>query len=120
VLAGWGPGEELADSGSLYVQATAMTYAGIVAGQVGAGFAFRTNRESVFSIGLLSNRFLLAGIAFEVALLLALVFIGPLQDVFHMEPLDPLAWPFLLIWPVFVLGGEELRKALFRRYVWGR
>jgi magnesium-transporting ATPase (P-type) len=120
VLAGWGPGEELADSGSLYVQATAMTYAGIVAGQVGAGFAFRTNRESVFSIGLLSNRFLLAGIAFEVALLVALVFIGPLQDVFHMEPLDPLAWPFLLIWPVFVLGGEELRKALFRRYVWGR
>ena len=118
VLAGWSPGEELADSGSLYVQATAMTYAGIVAGQVGAGLAFRTNRESVFSVGLLSNRFLLAGIAFEVALLVALVFVGPLQDIFHTAPLDPLAWPFLLVWPVFVLGGEELRKAVFRRWVW--
>jgi P-type Ca2+ transporter type 2C len=72
----------------------------------------------VFSIGLLSNSFLIAGIAFEVALLVALVFVGPLQGVFHMRPLDPLAWPFLLIWPVFVLGGEELRKAVCRRYVW--
>jgi magnesium-transporting ATPase (P-type) len=120
LLAGWSPGEDLADSGDLYVQATAMTYAGIVAGQVGAGFAFRTNRESVFSIGLLSNRFLLAGIAFEVALLVALVTVPAFQEIFHMRPLDPLAWPFLLLWPVFVLAGEELRKAVFRRYVWDR
>jgi Ca2+-transporting ATPase len=120
LLAGWNPGEDLADSGNLYVQATAMTYAGIVAGQVGAGFAFRTNRGSVFSIGLLSNRFLLAGIAFEVGLLVALVTVPVLQGIFHMRALDPLAWPFLLIWPVFVFAGEELRKLVFRRYVWAR
>jgi magnesium-transporting ATPase (P-type) len=120
LLAGWSPGEELADTGDLYVQATAMTYAGIVAGQVGAGMAFRTNRDSVLSLGLLSNRFLLVGIAFEVGLLVALVSVPPLQDIFHMRQLDPLAWPFLAIWPVFVFGAEELRKAVFRRYVWGR
>jgi magnesium-transporting ATPase (P-type) len=119
LLAGWTPGEDLADTGDLYVQATAMTYAGIVAGQVGAGFAFRTNRESVFSIGLLSNRFLLVGIAFEVALLVALVLVPALQGVFHMKPLDPIAWPLLLVWPPLVFGAEELRKALFRRRVWG-
>ena len=114
-LAGWTPGETLADSGSLYVQATAMTYAGIVAGQVGAAFAFRTNRESVFTIGLLSNRLLLGAIAFEIALLVCFVSVPPLQDVFHTEALDPLAWPFLLVWPVVVLGAEELRKAAQRR-----
>ena len=118
LLAGWTPGEELADSGDLYVQATAMTYAGIVAGQVGAGFAFRTNRESVFSIGLLSNRFLLVGIAFEIALLVALVLVPALQDIFHMKPLDPVAWALLLVWPPLVFGAEEVRKAVFRRRVW--
>jgi len=118
LLAGWTPGEELADSGDLYVQATAMTYAGIVAGQVGAGFAFRTNRESVFSIGLLSNRFLLVGIAFEIALLVAIVLVPALQEIFHTRPLDPVAWPLLLLWPPLVFGAEELRKALFRRRVW--
>jgi magnesium-transporting ATPase (P-type) len=118
LLAGWRPGEELPDSGDLYVQATAMTYAGIVMGQVGAGFAFRTSRRSILSVGLLSNRFLLWGIAFELGLLLAIVFLPPLQSVFHTLPLEPAAWLLLAVWPVMVLAAEETRKALFRRYVW--
>ncbi|HET8755317.1 MAG TPA: cation-transporting P-type ATPase [Solirubrobacteraceae bacterium] len=117
-LAGWRPGEPLADEGALYIQATAMTYAGIVMGQVGAGLAFRTSRRSVFAVGLLSNRFLLMGIAFEIALLLALVYVPALQNAFHMRPLDPLAWPLLAVWPIAVLGAEEARKAVFRRRVW--
>jgi magnesium-transporting ATPase (P-type) len=117
-LAGWRPGDPLADEGALYVQATAMTYAGIVMGQVGAGLAFRTSRRSVFAVGLLSNRFLLVGIAFEIALLLALLYVPVLQDAFHMLPLDPLAWPLLALWPIVVLGAEEARKAVFRRRVW--
>ncbi len=117
-LAGWRPGDPLVDTGALYVQATAMTYAGIVMGQVGAGLAFRTSRRSVFAVGLLSNRFLLVGIAFEIALLLALLYVPMLQEAFHMRPLDPLAWPLLALWPIVVLGAEEARKAVFRRRVW--
>jgi len=118
VLAGWRPGEPLADSGSLYVQATAMTYAGIVAGQVGAGFAFRTARESLLRVGVLSNRFLLVAIAFETALLLAILHLGPLQGAFHTAALDPLAWPLLIVVPFVVVAAEEARKAAFRRWVW--
>jgi magnesium-transporting ATPase (P-type) len=118
VLAGWSPGEALPDEGEVYVQATAMTYAGIVAGQVGAAMAFRTSRESIRSVGLLSNRLLLWGIAFEILLLVALVYVPPLQDVFHTAAIDPIAWIVLLVWPAFVLAGEELRKTAFRRWVW--
>jgi magnesium-transporting ATPase (P-type) len=118
LFAGWRPGEPLADAGSLYVQATAMTYAGIVAGQVGAGFAFRTSRQSLLRVGILSNRFLLVGVAFEVALLIAIVTLPPLQHVFHTESLDPRAWLLLLVWPLLVVAAEEARKAVFRRWVW--
>jgi magnesium-transporting ATPase (P-type) len=118
LLQGWRPGESLADEGALYVQATAMTYAGIVFGQVGAGFAFRTNRRSVFSVGLFSNRLLLVGIASELALLTALLYVPPLQDAFHVRPLEPEAWIVLSAFPFVVLGAEELRKAVFRRWVW--
>ena len=114
-LAGWRPWEPLADEGALYVQATAATYAGIVMGQVGAGMAFRTSRESVFEVGLLSNRFLLVGIAFEIALLLVLLYVPPLQRAFHMLPLDGRTWLLLALWPVMVLGAEEARKAVLRR-----
>ena len=115
LLAGWRPGEPLADEGALYVQATAMTYAGIVMGQVGAGFAFRTSRQSLFAVGFFTNRFLLVGIAFELALLLAMLHVPPLQDAFHMEPLDPRAWVLLAIWPFVIIAAEELRKRILRR-----
>ncbi|HET9738336.1 MAG TPA: cation-transporting P-type ATPase [Solirubrobacteraceae bacterium] len=118
VLAGWRPGEPLPDAGPLYVQATAMTYAGIVAGQVGAGFAFRTARESLLRVGVLSNRFLLVGIAFEIVLLLAILHLGPLQSAFHTRALDPVAWPLLACVPFVVVAAEEARKAAFRRWVW--
>jgi calcium-translocating P-type ATPase len=118
LLAGWRPGDPLAESGELYVQATAMTYAGIVAGQVGAGFAFRTSRESLLRVGPFSNRFLLVGVAFELVLLVAIVYVPPLQAAFHTGSLDPWAWPLLALWPVLVIGAEEARKAAFRRWVW--
>ncbi|MCZ7590129.1 MAG: cation-transporting P-type ATPase [Gaiella sp.] len=114
-VAGWRPWDPLADSGPLYVQATAMAYAGIVMSQVGAGLAWRTNRRSVLRVGLLSNRLLLVGIAVEIALVVLLTSVPGLQDVFHMRPLDPELWAFLLLWPPLVLAAEEARKALARR-----
>ncbi|MBM3679017.1 MAG: cation-transporting P-type ATPase [Actinobacteria bacterium] len=114
-LAGWRPWEALPDSGTPYVQATAMTYAGIVAAQVGAGLAWRTNRESVFSLGLFTNRLLLAGIAVEVGLIAVLAYTPGLRDAFHMSPLGPWYWLSLLVWPPLVLAAEEGRKAIVRR-----
>ena len=70
-LAGWRPWEALADSGTLYLEATTMTMAGIVMAQVGAGLAWRTNRLSLRAVGLWSNRLLLVGIGFEVAMIAA-------------------------------------------------
>jgi magnesium-transporting ATPase (P-type) len=117
-LAGWRPGSPLADSGDLYLQATAMTTAGIVMAQVGAGLAMRTNRRSVFAVGLFSNRFLLAGIAFEIGLVALLAYSPGLSAAFHMAPLDLYHWLFLLLWPPVVFFAEEARKAAFRRWVW--
>jgi hypothetical protein len=84
-------------------------------GQVGAGFAFRTSRRSIAEVGLLSNRLLLVGILFELALLVAMLHVAPLQDAFHMAPLDWRAWPLLAVWPFAVVGAEEARKAVLRR-----
>jgi magnesium-transporting ATPase (P-type) len=114
-LAGWRPWEPLADSGDLYLQATTMTMAGIVMAQVGAGLAWRTNLRSVFSIGLLTNRLLLVGIAVEVGMIALLSGLPWLASVFHMSPLGPWHWAFLVLWPPLVVGLEEARKARLRR-----
>ena len=115
LLGGWRPGVGLAASGPLYTQATTMTQTGIVMSQVGAGLAMRTDRRSVFSIGLLSNRFLLAAIALELGLAAALVYVPGLNSTFHQSSLGVWHWLFLLLWPPVVFGAEEARKAVVRR-----
>jgi magnesium-transporting ATPase (P-type) len=115
LLAGWRPWESLADSGTLYQEATTMTMAGIVFAQVGAVMAWRTNRLSVRAVGLLSNRLILAGIAAEIAMVALLAYTPGIDDVFHTSDLSGWEWLFLAAWPPIVLGAEELRKAVVRR-----
>jgi len=115
LFGGWRPFSPLPDSGSAYFQATTMTQTAIVMGQVGAGQAMRTDRRSVFSIGLLSNRFLIAGIAFELALAVALVYAPGLNTVFHQAPIPWWWWLVLVVWAPVVFFAEEVRKLVLRR-----
>ncbi len=115
LLGGWRPGAPFPSSGTAYVQATTMTQTGIVMGQVGAGMAMRTNRRSVFSIGLFSNRFLLVAIAFELGLAVALIYVPGLNSVFHQAPIGLAEWSFLAVVPFVVFGAEEARKTVLRR-----
>ena len=56
--AGWHPGDPTAAGTPLhdaYLQTTTITFIGIVACQIGTAFAARTDRASLFSVGLWSN-----------------------------------------------------------------
>jgi len=114
-LAGWHSGMPLSDSGPLYVTATTMTLAGIVACQVGNAFACRSRSESIWHLGFGTNRMLLGGIAAELKLLLVLIYTPPLRTVFGLAPLSPWHWLLLLTFGPVLLFFEEGRKALRRR-----
>jgi len=113
-VAGWRPGLPMAASGDLYRRATTMTLAGIVATQIGNVFACRTDRESVFRVGLLANRGVLGSIAAEVAILMALILVPPFPHVFGLAPLAFAEWGILLLFPPAVLLLEEGRKWIVR------
>jgi magnesium-transporting ATPase (P-type) len=111
---GW-PGIPLAAEGTIYRMATTMTLAGIVATQIGAVFDCRTDRTSVFTIGLFTNRLVLAGIASELAILGLLIYTPLLQDVFHTAPIGIREWAFVFAWTPIIFLADEARKALLRR-----
>lgn len=82
---GWSPGDPTGEGTALhhgYQQATAMTFLSMVACQVGTAFAARTEHASLRSIGVFSNRLLLWGIAFELALAAVLIYVPVFQDLF--------------------------------------
>ncbi|MEW6019679.1 MAG: cation-transporting P-type ATPase [Pseudomonadota bacterium] len=116
---GWQWGEQLEESSHVYVQATTMTFAGIVALQLGTAFACRTNRASAFHIGFFSNRWLLWGVFFEVVLTLLIVYLPPLQSLFQTTGLEWKHWLFLAWFPPVIFFSDELRKAVIRRFSGG-
>lgn len=114
---GWRPGLEMADSGTIYITATTMSLAAIVASQIGNVFACRTDRESIFRAGFFSNKLVLWGIAAELAIITTLVYAPPLQRIFGLAPLTLKEWGFLFIFPPALLLLEEGRKRITRRSV---
>ena len=118
--AGWSPGDDVGSGSPLhdvYLQATTMTFAGIVTCQVGTALAARTEHASLRSVGLFTNRMLLWGILFELLFAAALVYVPFLQDIFGTAALGPAELAVLASFPFIVWGADELRRAHVRRRV---
>jgi calcium-translocating P-type ATPase len=98
-----------------YLAATTMTFAGITACQVGTAFAARTSRASLREIGVFSNPLLLWGIAFELAVAAAIIYLPPLQDVFATASLGASELALLASFPIIVWGSDELRRWRLRK-----
>ena len=112
--AGWHPGAPVGTGQPLhhaYLQATSVTFATIVACQVGTAFAARTERAALRDIGLTSNRLLLGGIAFEILFAAAVILLPSLQVVFATAAPPLYVLPLLLVCPVLVWGTDELFRA---------
>jgi calcium-translocating P-type ATPase len=116
--AGWVPGADVSAGSPLhadYLRATTMTFAGIVACQIGTAMAARTERASLKDVGVFTNRFLLIGLASEIVFAAMLIYLPPLQAVFGTAPLRPVDLAILLTFPPIVWGADELRRARARR-----
>ncbi len=113
----WQFGDSLASGGTIYLTATTMCFAGIVASQIGNVFVCRSPNQTVRQLGFFTNRIIFYGIAFEIILLLLLIYLPPLQNAFGFAPLGLNHWLLLLTFPILLFIFEESRKVL-RRYLW--
>jgi calcium-translocating P-type ATPase len=101
-------------SNPVYREAMTMTQAGIVVSQAFNGFAVRTELESVFKVGVLSNPRLVAAEALGLLIMGAISYLPPLQDLFNTAPLSGGDWLLLAAFGVLLLAAEETRKAVLR------
>lgn len=115
---GWSPGDPTGEGSALhsvYLQATTMTFVGMVFCQVGTAFAARTDRASLRSIGVFRNRLLLWGIAFELVLTAVLVYVPAFQGLLGTAPLGVKEVAFMAPFPLIVWGADETRRWFLRR-----
>jgi P-type Ca2+ transporter type 2C len=98
----------------VYREALTMTQAGIVVSQFFNGFAVRTDVQSLFRVGVLSNRPLVLAELFGIGMMCAISYVPALQEVFSTAPLSLSDWLLLVAFGAVLLAAEETRKSIVR------
>ena len=112
---GWEYGQELAAHDPLYVQATTACLAAVIVMQIVNVFVCRSAARSVFSAGWLKNPVILAGIVFEVALILFVVYTPWGNALFGTAPIAASTWLIVIPFALAMLLLDELRKRFASR-----
>lgn len=110
------PYSDFTKDNTVYREAITMVQAGIVISQFFNALAVRTDRQSVFRIGLLSNPWLLAAGCFGITLMAAISYLPELQAVFNTAPLDVADWAVAAGFGALLLAAEETHKWWLRCY----
>ncbi len=92
-----------------------MVFTVLVFAQLFHSLAVRSDKESLFTLGFLSNPFLLLAVAISVALQLALIYVTVLNDLFHTQPLSVFELALCVAISSAVLIAVEVEKWLIRR-----
>jgi sodium/potassium-transporting ATPase subunit alpha len=111
----WQWGSQLGHFDPLYLRATTACLAGIVMAQMANLFACRSDTISAFRLSLKSNLYLFLGLAFEMAVLLFIIYTLPGNTLFRTLPIAADVWLYLLIFPPLLLLADEFRKIFVRR-----
>jgi magnesium-transporting ATPase (P-type) len=98
-----------------YREACTMTQAGIVTSQFANGFVVRTERASIFKVGLFSNRGVVWGEILGLLIMIAISYWPPLQSIFKTAPLTVVDWLILAGFAILLFAGEETRKWFMRK-----
>lgn len=112
---GWQYGEMLATNDPVYLQATSACLMAIVMAQMVNLFICRHPQLPAWHFPLFENRWLLAGLACEVTLMAAILYLPWGNRLFGTAPLGTEVFLYALPFALFLGLAEETRKWLIRR-----
>jgi magnesium-transporting ATPase (P-type) len=111
---GWKYGQPLAPQDPLYLQATTACLSTIIVLQIVNVFLCRSASRSIFATGIFGNRLLIAGVASEIVLLLAINFTPWGNLILGTLPVTGAVWLFIVPFALGMLVLEEFRKWIVR------
>ncbi len=91
-----------------------MVFITLTLSQMGNVLALRSERESLFALGLRSNRLLLGAVVLTLVLQLATVYVPVLNPIFKTEPLDIGELAVCLVLSSIVFWAVEFEKWMIR------
>jgi Ca2+-transporting ATPase len=82
--------------------------------QMGNALAIRSDRDSLFRIGLLSNKSMLQAVLLTLVLQILVIYLPFLQKIFNTRPLAPIDLLICLAASTIVFVGVEIEKWMIR------
>ena len=92
-----------------------MAFTALTLCQMYVAFAVRSDRESLFTIGLLSNRYLAGAVVLTFLLQLAVIYVPALNPIFKTQPLTGEELMISMLLPAIVLVAVETEKIAIRK-----
>ena len=92
-----------------------MVFTTLVLSQMGNALAIRSSRDSLFTIGIFSNRLMVFAVLSTFALQLALIYIPFFQNIFDTQPLSAAEFGICLVASLALFGIVEVYKWVRRR-----
>jgi len=92
-----------------------MVFTTLTLAQMGNALALRSSRDSLFTIGLLSNRPMLGAVLLTFVLQLAVIYAPFFQKIFNTQSLSPAELAVSLLASTVVFWSAELEKLFIRR-----
>ncbi len=112
---GWQWGADLAHDDPLYRSAVTGFFASIIVCQIADVIICRTRRQSLITVGFLSNRLVLLGVGTELLLLALISYVPACNVFFGTAPLEPWQLALSLPFAAAILIGDETRRFFVRR-----
>ena len=91
-----------------------MVFTTLTVSQMGNALATRSEHESLFQQGILSNKLMLLSVSITLVLQLAVIYVPFLQRVFHTTPLSAQELLISLLASLLIFIGVEIQKAISR------
>ena len=92
-----------------------MIFTTLTMAQMGNALALRSSKDSLFTIGFLSNKPMVGAVLLTFVLQLAVIYIPFLQEIFNTQSLSPAELAMSLIASTVVFWSAELEKWIIRR-----
>ncbi|MBI2836578.1 MAG: calcium-transporting P-type ATPase, PMR1-type [Chloroflexi bacterium] len=96
-------------------EAQGLVFITLIMLQLFASFGFRSDRLSIFRIGVFANRWLVAAVLISFGMTLPLLYIPFFQETFHTYPLPLADWAIVIVASLSVLPVLEIGKLVIRR-----
>lgn len=92
--------------------ARTVAFATLICAELFRAFAARSERISVFKLGLFSNKMMNIAVALSLVMLVAVIYIPGLNGIFNNVALSPLAWVVILPLAVLPFAVSEISKLI--------